>query len=159
MLNFVPKNASLRSCYSDISVLLFDKQRRIVRIYPTSIKRKEDHKLALCKVQYLSQMRDEIAVRHVDWNVFAFANVYWTEICDGVIKKILTSTLSETKGREKKRIIWDVFMTPYFFSKTFQIWTEISWKSWKIITWRKICKQIDVCTKIWNTRINSSLLE
>lgn len=117
MLNFVPKNASLRSCYSDISVLLFDKQRRIVRIYPTAIKRKEDHKLALCKVQYLSQMRDEIAVRHFDWNVFAFANVYWTEICDGVIKKILTSTLSETKGREKKELFGTFSRHLIFFQK------------------------------------------
>lgn len=117
MLNFVPKNASLWSCYSDISLLLFDKQRRIVRIYPTSIKRKEDHKLALCKVQYLSQMRDEIAVRHVDWNVFAFANVYWTEICDGVIKKNLTSTLSETKGRGKKKNYLGRFHDTLFFFK------------------------------------------
>ena len=35
----------------------FDKQENIKTIYPISIRGKNNHKLTICKVQYLSQMK------------------------------------------------------------------------------------------------------
>ena len=122
----------------------FDKQQNIITIFPISIRSKSNQKLAICKVQYLSQMKDERLrwlTRVTSTGVCVF-NVYWTEICDGAIKTISTLTLSVTKGKGNENNDWGRIRDALIFFKTFQIWTEVPCKSWK-----KMCLDLKYVNK------------